>query len=287
MGQLGAVLDRYDISFMSSVPAIWRYALKFSASPKKKTVRLITCGSAPLDSTLWQSIRKWSGTENVWNVYGITETGSWIGGGPRIRYRNSSGTIVGKPWGAVFAISSEACSSRESQDNEDRLELVPSGEVGHVWVKTDSLMRGYLNHPDLTSEVISGSWFSTGDTGYLLDTGELVLSGRSKTEVNVAGLKVAPEQVDLILAEHPRIIDCCTFGIADPISGQKIGVACQFDEPITNRTKSELATWCKQRLADYKVPAIWFSVDRIPRDSRGKLNRETIALDCLKMQPIR
>ena len=78
--RLGNILDAHDITFMSSVPAVWRIALKMAAPPKKRSLRRVFCGSAPLSGVLWRDIAKWTGARDVWNSYGITETGSWVAG---------------------------------------------------------------------------------------------------------------------------------------------------------------------------------------------------------------
>lgn len=78
--RLGFLVDENHITFLSSVPAMWRLASKLARPPARGTLERVHCGSAPLSAHMWNQIREWSGTRNVCNAYGITETGSWVAG---------------------------------------------------------------------------------------------------------------------------------------------------------------------------------------------------------------
>ena len=70
---LGKIIDRFKITYLSSVPTFWRIAVVNSRKPKRNTLKLITCGSAPLSKILWKKIQKWTNQKKVWNTYGITK----------------------------------------------------------------------------------------------------------------------------------------------------------------------------------------------------------------------
>ncbi len=78
--RLGGIVDEHRITFMSSVPAVWRLALKMARPPQAGTLQRVFCGSAPLSGHLWREVQRWTGTREVCNSYGITETGSWVAG---------------------------------------------------------------------------------------------------------------------------------------------------------------------------------------------------------------
>ena len=106
--QLGKILDEHQITFMSSVPSVWRLALKVSGPPQSKNLKRVFCGSAPLSAFLWKQIQQWAGTKEVINSYGITETGSWVAGTtvpnltPEERQRRQQGLASGPRMGASF-----------------------------------------------------------------------------------------------------------------------------------------------------------------------------------------
>ena len=82
--KLGGLIDEHEITFLSSVPSMWRIALKLGRPPKKGSVERVHCGSAPLSAAAWKAIQGWTGTTQVANSYGITETGSWVAGLSRV-----------------------------------------------------------------------------------------------------------------------------------------------------------------------------------------------------------
>src|SRR5262245_4658318 len=163
---LGALIDAHEITFLSSVPTVWRLALKTSAPPRSRRLERVFCGSAPLSAHLWSDIGRWTGARDVWNAYGITETGSWLAGTSLEDFTPEDG-LVGVPWGGEIRIIRAA----EGPDGE----ACESGESGHVWVRTPALMRGYLGRDDLTAEVVSAGWFRTGDVGFVDERGRLYL----------------------------------------------------------------------------------------------------------------
>ena len=78
--RLGSLIDEHGITFMSSVPPIWKLALKLAKPPQKGSLQRVHVGSAPLSAQAWEDVRRWTGTRQVCNAYGITETGSWVAG---------------------------------------------------------------------------------------------------------------------------------------------------------------------------------------------------------------
>src|ERR1017187_4667643 len=152
--QLGALLDEHEITFMSSVPTVWRVALKAAKPPGKQTLQRVFCGSAPLTAFLWKEIQRWTGTSNVGNAYGITETGSWVAGTTVPDLMPEDG-LIGVGWGSVIKILKT--SSAEHAPSA-AAECAP-GESGYVWLNTPALMKGYLGRDELTNAVVSQGWF--------------------------------------------------------------------------------------------------------------------------------
>ena len=280
--QLGQLIDEHQITFMSSVPSVWNLALKMAAPPQSGTLKRLHVGSAPLSEHSWQQIIDWSDTREVFNAYGITETGSWVAGttgGPVVP---ESG-LVGEPWGSVIEIR-EATDS----DTDDTLVAGPrckSGETGMVWLHTPALMKGYFERPDLTSAAISGGWFMTGDIGLLDDRGRLYLKGRERDEINKGGMKVFPADIDEVVEQFGGTQDVCTFAFADAFYGENVGLAVVLNDR-SDAAISGLHAWISTRLAEHKHPAKWYLLDEIPRTSRGKINRETVCASCEAHEPV-
>jgi len=277
---LGSLIDEHRITFMSSVPSVWNLALKTAAPPAQGSLLRVHVGSAPLSANNWKQIIDWTGTGEVFNAYGITETGSWVAGttgGPVVP---ESG-LIGEPWGSVIEI-------REAMDSGTSLEAgrhCKRGEAGMVWLQTPALMKGYFGRPDLTEAAVLGGWFMTGDIGFIDDRGRLFLKGRERDEINKGGMKVFPADVDEVVEQYAATRDVCTFGFEDDFYGENVGLALVLHD-TSDPTIAGLHQWLGTRLAEHKHPVKWYLLDEIPRTSRGKINRETVSASCEGLEPV-
>lgn len=256
---LPRLVDEHGVTFLSSVPAFWRLVLKVASPPLLGTLQRLHVGSAPLSARLWSDIANWSGAEAL-NCYGMTEAANWIAGASsRAAMRDG---LVGKPWGGTAAVL-----------GDDR---VPhsSGE-GEILVRSPGLMSHYLHRPDLTAEVLRDGWLRTGDRGTIDTSGKIRLTGRIKDEINRAGLKVQPAELDTLLESHPAVAEACAFGLDDAVSGEMVAAAVRL-EPGVPVDIDALRSWCRTRLRREMVPERWFVVDEIPRTPQGKVNRASV-----------
>jgi acyl-CoA synthetase (AMP-forming)/AMP-acid ligase II len=272
--RLGKILDDNRITFMSSVPSVWKVALKLAKRPQAGTLQRVHVGSAPLSAHIWEDIRNWTGTRQVCNAYGITETGSWVVGLANADVPAEDG-LVGEGWGAVVKVL---------RTSETTAPLTPDaqcapGESGYVWLNTPALMKGYFQRDDLTHAAVIDGWFFTGDIGILNERGQLVLKGRERDEINKGGMKIYPADVDAVVERFPQASDVCTFALDDDIYGQIVGIAVVLANS-SDATVRALHAWMTRHLAEPKMPSRWWLVDEIPRTSRGKINREAVKAAC-------
>jgi acyl-CoA synthetase (AMP-forming)/AMP-acid ligase II len=278
--QLGAIIDDHQITFMSSVPPMWKLATKIAKPPQRGTLRRVHCGSAPLSAAAWEEIRNWSGTRRVCNAYGITETGSWVAGLHEADVPAEDG-LIGEGWGAVVRIL-------KTNDTTQPLEPEQScaiGESGYVWLNTPALMKGYFQRDDLTSKAVAEGWFMTGDIGFLDERNRLFLRGRERDEINKGGMKIYPSDIDAVVERFAGASDVCAFPIDDPIYGQSVGMAVVLQDR-QRQTICDLHDWLKTHLAEHKLPSRWWVLDNIPRTSRGKVNRDAVRTACEQQPPL-
>jgi acyl-CoA synthetase (AMP-forming)/AMP-acid ligase II len=279
--QLGSILDEHEITFMSSVPAVWRLALRTATPPTRGTLERVSCGSAPLSAAMWNQVQSWTGAREVWNVYGITETASWLCGTSHPDFMPADG-LVGVGWGSTLAVlrSSEA-NPRPAFD-----EVCAPGEPGFVWVNTPALMQGYFRRDDLTRKVVADGWFLTGDIGVMTGEGHLVLRGRERDEINKGGMKVFPADIDAVLDTADGVADVCAFAYeGDPLYGENIGVAIVMQDASDARLKA-MYHHAEERLAKHQMPVRWYLVDALPRTARGKINRDVIGKHCAEQKQV-
>jgi acyl-CoA synthetase (AMP-forming)/AMP-acid ligase II len=274
VARVGTAIDEHRITFMSSVPAIWKLALKLARPPAGGTLARVHVGSAPLSAQAWDDVRRWTGTRQVCNAYGITETGSWVAGLDDAGVEAEDG-LIGHGWGAVVKVLSAGDTARPPEAGDER----PPGEPGFVWLNTPALMSGYFERDDLTAKAVTNGWFMTGDIGVLDERGRLYLRGRQRDEINKGGMKIAPAEIDAAAEGCPSVAEVCAFAVDDPLYGQNVGLAVtvtrEGDEAV-----GDLYRWMRERLAETKLPVRWWRVDAIPRTSRGKINRDAVRAAC-------
>jgi acyl-CoA synthetase (AMP-forming)/AMP-acid ligase II len=257
---LGALIDDYRITFLSSVPALWRMALKLGRAPAHASLLRVHVGSAPLSGRLWAEVAAWSRAEVV-NCYGITETANWIAGASSVTDGITDG-LVGRMWGGTARI----------KDHEGKIRSAGEGEIV---VQTPSLMSGYLGRPELTAAVLRDGWYYTGDRGVIENDGQIRLTGRIKDEINRAGFKVQPAELDALLESHPAVAQACVFAMTDAVSGEIVAAAIKLGDDA-NETSEGLRAWCRERLRHEAVPERWFFVEDMPQSERGKLSRDAV-----------
>ena len=254
--KLGALIDQHAISFMTSVPAFWHVVFKASPPPSGGSLARVHIGSAPLSKTHWKKIADWTGC-TVFNCYGMTETANWVAAAP---YTDQAvDGLVGHHLEGEFAVLG------------DDGRRAPSG-TGEVVLRTAGIMNGYHKQPEATVSVLKDGWYRTGDVGRLEPDGCLTLVGRQKEEINRAGSKVQPVEVDQLLETHPDILEACTFGVPDPIGGEAVAAAIVLPRG-TSLQKQEIAKWCLARARKEIVPTHWYVVDEVCRTDRGKPDR--------------
>ena len=255
-------------------------ALKLSRRPQAGSLQRVHVGSAPLSAHVWEEIRNWTGTRQVCNAYGITETGSWVAGLADADVPAEDG-LIGEGWGAVIKVL-RTCETDTPLDAGAECAV---GETGYVWLNTPALMKGYFQRDDLTTKAVIDGWFFTGDIGVLDARGRLSLRGRERDEINKGGMKIYPADVDAVVERFDKASDVCTFAIEDAMYGQVVGMAVVLAD-TSDDTVRALHAWMQRHLAEPKMPARWWAVAEIPRTSRGKINREAVRDACAGEAPL-
>jgi len=281
VSQIGGIVDEHRVTFMSSVPSVWRLARRIAKPPRKGSLVRVFIGSAPLSASLWEAVRDWSGTRDVLNCYGITETASWLAGTTVPGFEPEDG-LVGEAWGGVVSV----LTGSEPDTPTTPATVCRPGESGHVWVHTPALMRGYLDRDDLTDKAVSNGWFLTGDVGVIDDRGWLYLRGRERDEINKGGMKVYPIDVEAVIERFPATGDVCAFAYPEGLLGEDIGVAVVLRK-LEPATLLALHEWTSRHLGRHQMPQRWYVLPEIPRTSRGKVNRPAVAERCARETPVK
>ncbi len=150
------------------------------------------------------------------------------------------------------------------------------GEEGEIVARGPGVMDGYLDDPELTARAFVNGWFRTGDAGRLDADGYLTITGRIKDLINRGGEKIAPTEVERVLAEHPAVGRVCVFGVAHPTLGEDVAAAVVPACPSRADERS-IIDFAHARLAAFKVPRRVIFTEQLPTTGVGKIDRKACA----------
>jgi long-chain acyl-CoA synthetase len=256
--RLVELLARERASLLLGVPLIYdlmsRCALPYP--PDLGALRVCLSSGAPLASETAQRFQS-RYQQAIYQVYGSTETGviaaHWPGQDPW------PAQSVGHP---LIGVQVRVV----DDDGHD----VPADADGDLLVKTPSMFRGYLHHPELTASRFRDTWYLTGDMARRDRRGCLYLVGRKDTFINVGGKKVNPAEVEEVLLSCRAVREALVFGADAGNDGQYVCATVALSEGVS---EEELIAFCRRSLAAYKVPHHIEIVDELPRTSMGKVRR--------------
>lgn len=150
---------------------------------------------------------------------------------------------------------------------------VATGEVGELHVRGRGLLDGYLWPFRTRDHVLEDGWFATGDLATADADGSLQLVGRSRTVINVSGLKCFPEEIEAVLQQHPAVAAARVTGRPHPRVGAVPVAEIVARDAAAPPASGDLAAHCRASLARYKVPVEFRMVTELPRTASGKLKR--------------
>ena len=162
---------------------------------------------------------------------------------------------------------------------DERGRDVPACAAGEILVRGPSVMQGYTNRPRETARTLRGGWLHTGDVGALDAAGRLRVLDRRSDLIVSGGENVYPAEVELALLEHPAVAEAGVAGVADPDYGSRPEAWWVLSRGHTAPSSSALRSFCRERLAGFKLPVAFHRVEQLPRNASGKLLRRRLAAE--------
>lgn len=152
---------------------------------------------------------------------------------------------------------------------------LPVGEVGELYAKGPQVMRGYWQRPEETAKVLDEEgWLKTGDVAKVDENGYVYIVDRVKDMILVSGFNVYPNEIEDVLAAHPKVLEAGAIGLPDEHSGEVVKVCVvKSDDSLTD---AELLAYCKEQMTGYKVPKRIEFVDELPKTNVGKILRREL-----------
>ncbi len=258
-GRIEMEIASHGAASLWTVPAVIRLLVAQSRPcPAGLRLRVVRTGAAPLAPDVERGVMDRYGARVV-QKYATTEGCSIIG---TPREGAPTGSIGTPYWGVETRLVD--IGGRD----------VSEGETGELIVRSPGVMYGYLDDAEATAAAVRDGWLWTGDLARRDTDGFYFLEGRRALRINVGGFKVAPEEVEAVLMQHPAVQEAVALAMPDAGRGEVVRAVIVPDgdaPPI-----SALRQFCHQRLANYKVPRQWEFCDVLPRSSLGKVLRHKL-----------
>ena len=180
---------------------------------------------------------------------------------------------------------------------EDGTTDLPAGEAGELLIRGPQVMQGYHNMPDETALTLRDGWLYTGDIARMDEQGYFYLVDRKKDVIKPGGFQVWPREVEEVLAQHPKIAECCVAGVLHPERGEVVkawvvlkrpppsGSSATESKAIFDSLEQELREFCRNELAIFKIPTLIEFRTELPRTPVGKVLRRELVRQHALDQP--
>jgi long-chain acyl-CoA synthetase len=255
-------IDRFKITYLSGVPAMYRMLLNETAELSRhdvSSVRFASAGSAPVTIDLLEDFQKVFGAP-IGEGYGLTE------GGPDV--------LLAPRWGInkLGSLGLPLPGCEVELRGTDGMSEVAVGDVGELWVRNPGVTPGYHNLPQVTAERIKNGWLATRDLMRRDSDGYYYFVGRADDLINVAGENVYPKEVEQLLLRHPAVRDVAVVGATDPVKGTVPVAFIVLTEPGV-ATAQELTSFFHEVGPHYAYPRLIEFVAELPLAGTGKIDR--------------
>ena len=258
------LVEKHRVTRTFAVPAHFIRMLEVPDDERARydlsSLQLIVHAGAPCPVPVKRRIIEALAPCEIAELYGMSE-----GGATRIsmaEWLERPGS-VGTPWPGV-----------EVKILDELGDEVPTGESGLIYVRPPGGARFHYHADDAkTASAWRDDAFTVGDVGYLDADGYLFLTDRAADMVIRGGVNIYPREIEEVLYTHPAVVDCAVFGIPDDRLGEQLMAVVEARADVT---PEELDRYCRERLADFKVPARFELVDELPRQPNGKVLKRVL-----------
>ncbi|OOG41448.1 non-ribosomal peptide synthetase [Rhodanobacter sp. C05] len=269
---LPALAERGRITLVNTVPSLMTELLRQHRLPH--TVRTVNLAGEVLPQALVGRLYEHTHIERVFNLYGPSECTTYATFALMERHADAAHAPIGHP------IAGTRCYVLD-----DRLQPVPDGEEGELYIGGDGVADGYIRRPALSAErflpdpfadSIGRRMYRTGDRVKVGGDGQLLYAGRFDFQVKLHGYRIELGEIEAVLCEDPALEQAAVMLLGDDESRRLVAfVAPRGDAAMLQR--ETLRERLRQRLPDYMVPTGWVALDRLPTTLNGKLDRSALS----------
>jgi long-chain acyl-CoA synthetase len=260
-------IQKYNASIYPGVPtmynAINNHPDVLAGKYKLNTIKACISGSAPLMRETKIKFEEVTGGKLV-EGYGLSEA-------PTATHCNP--LFQESPPGSIGLPMSDVDCRIISLDDE--VTVLPAGEIGELVIKGPQIFKGYHNMPTETVNTLRDGWLYTGDIARMDEEGYFYIVDRKKELIKPGGYQVWPREVEEVIVTHPKVLEAGVAGIPDPYRGETVK-AWVVLKPGETMTEEDVKSWCKERMAIFKVPTHVEFRKELPKTMVGKILRREL-----------
>jgi acyl-CoA synthetase (AMP-forming)/AMP-acid ligase II len=256
-------IDSGGVSILQGPPTMFHGLVARARLERRRfsTLRVAVTGAAIIAPALIRDMLDWLGVENVFTSYGLSESTGMC-----------TITRPGDAAEIVAETSGRPVEGIEVEVVDEQGDPLPAGARGEIVVRGFNVMAGYLDDPAATAVAIRDGWLYTGDVGWIGDDGCLRIVDRLKDMIIVGGFNAYPAEIERALLEHPDVDQVAVVGVADPRLGE-VPVAFVVPRHQSELSVDALQVFCRERLANFKLPRVFCFVDTLPLNAAGKVEK--------------
>jgi len=266
-----ADIEAYPINSVFMVPAMMMAILSLPGVEARNFENLsqIYYGASPISEAVLRKAMAVFGAEFI-QLYGMTETTGTV---VNLSSADHQLALQGRP--ELLRSCGRPSVGAQVRIMDKNAVEVAVGDVGEIWVKSDTNMQSYYNLPEETAKNLTDGWVHTGDAGLLDDDGYLYLKDRIKDMVVSGGENIYPVEVENAIASHPAVADVAVIGVPDDKFGEALlaFVVTRADQTIT---LDGMIEFCRDKIAGYKIPRQLELVTELPRNPSGKILKKEL-----------
>ncbi len=258
------VMQRDRVSFFAAVPTMYSFLLRHPNVDSYDLSSLNSCisGGSAMPVEVMNAFNEKYGV-TILEGYGLSET-SPVASFNHIERPPKPGSIGTPIWGTRMAIV------------DDNDHILPPGEEGELVIRGHNVMKGYHKNPEATAEVMRGGWFHTGDIARMDEDGYFFIVDRKKDMILRAGMNVYPREVEEVLYGHPAIAEAAVVGEPHPIHGERVKACIVLNPNEEAPSEHDIIHYCKERMAEYKIPRVVEFRESLPKNATGKILRREL-----------
>ena len=253
------------INFIFNVPTIFIMMSTSEAFQRNsfEFVKKVAFGGSPIYQQTFNLLRDAFPNAELHNAYGATETTSPATLMPMM-YPDSKVTSVGLP------VAGADIKVMNSEGEECLL-----GEEGELYIKGAMVIRGYWENPEANASNFTNGYWHSGDIGLMDADGFVYIRDRKKDMINRGGEKIFSIEVEDVLKSHPAVVEAAVIGEPDLVFGEKVK-AFIVGPSIKDEDLLSIQSYCRKRLAKFKVPEEFKILASLPRNASGKILKNTL-----------